>query len=281
MTDFELWQHINELGQLTNGWWYSVAVLPATIIASCTYLLMWFALRRVEKLPVMFLWLVIASVPLLMVFPSYYVSLSLHEALTRGGFQAPATIQQFSLMATRQIGSYLSQIATLGIIGVSLAVIIIFASILVGGYSPPVVQAVQALSQNFTKAMTRAFGDRKGGRQPVVASRYGVIRVTRGQQQGTQFGVTNGALIGKTDATMTITDEIVSRRHARFEIRTDQAYIIDENSTNGTYLYRHGSVQEIGSLAIGLQPGDKIYLGLPEEPDSVELTFDKQLPGGF
>src|SRR5689334_17304985 len=120
MTDFELWEHITKLGQMTNGWWYTVAVLPATIIAGCTYLLMWFALRRVEKLPVMFLWLVIASVPLIMVLPSYYVSLSLHDALARGGFQAPATIQQLSLTTTRAIGGYLSQIATLGIIGVSL-----------------------------------------------------------------------------------------------------------------------------------------------------------------
>jgi hypothetical protein len=280
MTDFELWEHINKLGQMANSWWYSVAVLPATIIAGCTYLLMWFALRRVEKLPVMFLWLVLASVPLIMVLPSYYVSLSLHDALARVGFQAPATIQQLSLTTTRQIGGYLSQIATFGIIGVSLAVVIIFASMLIGGYAPPVVQAVQALSQNFTKAMTRAFGSRRGG-QSVVSSRYGVIKVTRGQQQGTQFGVINGALIGKTDATMIITDEIVSRRHARFEIRTDRAYIVDENSTNGTYLFRHGAMQEIGSQAIALQPGDKIYLGQPNEPDSVELTFDKPSPGGI
>jgi hypothetical protein len=280
MTEFELWQYLYEYSQMTNGWWYSVAVLPATIISGCTYLLMLFALRRETRLPIVYLWLVIASVPLLLVLPSYYVNASLFDALGRVGFTTlPDNVQAINRTTTLQLGNYLNQVATLGIIGVSLAVIVIFASMLIGGYAPQqVMQAVQSVSQSFTKAMTRAFGNRKGGKA-TASSRYGVIQVIKGQQQGSQFGITNGAVIGKSEAAMTITDDIVSRRHARFEIRQDQPCLIDEGSTNGTFLVRNGAPQEVNGQAIALVHGDKIYLGEPDEADAVELCYTKSPEG--
>jgi hypothetical protein len=275
MNAFDFWEHIRTFGQMTNGWWYSVAALPAAIIAVCTYLLMWFALRRVEKLSVIFLSLVIASVPLVLVLPSYYVSTSVRDAIERIGYEWPADTQHLSLTNVRQIGGDLNWLATLGIIGASLSIVIIFASMQIGGYAPPVVQAI---SQSLTKAVTRAFGNRRGV-SATVSSRYGVIRVTRGQQQGSKFGITNGAVIGKVDATMIITDDIVSRRHARFEIRNELPYLIDESSKNGTFLVRGGDIHDVDSRALQLQSGDKIYLGHPEEPEAVELTFEKPAGG--
>lgn len=281
MTEYELWQYLYTHAQMTNGWWYAVAVLPATIITGCTYLLMLFALRRETRLPIVYLWLVLASVPLLLVLPSYSVHTALFAALGRIGMTTlPADVQAINHATTLQIGSYLNQVATMGIVGVSLGVIVIFASLLIGGYAPKqVIQAVQSISQSFTKAMTRAFGNRKGGKA-AASSRYGVIKVVTGQQQGSQFGITSGAVIGKAEAAMTITDDIVSRRHARFEIRQDQPFLIDEGSTNGTFLVRNGTTQEINGQALAMQHGDKIYLGEPGEPDAVELCYTKLPEGG-
>jgi hypothetical protein len=280
MTDYELWRYFETYAQMNNAWWYSVAVLPATIIAGCSYMLMWFALRRVELLPKMFLWLFAASLPVVLIIPSFYISTDLTGALARVGFTPPANEQLMNRETAIQIGGYLSQTATLGIIGASLAVVVLIAGILIGGYTPPqIVQAVQSISQSFSKVMTRAFGAPRTSRVG-AASKYGMIAVTRGQQQGTKFGITDGAIIGKTDATMVITDSIVSRRHARFEIRNEQPFLLDQNSTNGTYVRRSGKLEELNGQAFELRHGDKIYLGHPDETEHVELTFEKPLAGG-
>lgn len=280
MTDYDLWRYLETYGQMSNAWWYSVAVLPATIIAACSYLLMWFALRRVEQLPKMFLWLFVASLPIVIILPSFYISTNLTEALLRFGFAAPASEQEINRATALQLGSYVSQIATLGIIGASLAVAVLIAGILIGGYAPPQVsQAVQSFSTSFSKVMTRAFGPPRASRV-AVNSKYGIVKVTRGQQQGAQFSITDGAMIGKTDATIVITDSIVSRRHARFEIRNESAFLLDQSSTNGTFVKRSGNSEELNGQAFELRHGDKIYLGHPDEIESVELTFEKPLPGG-
>jgi pSer/pThr/pTyr-binding forkhead associated (FHA) protein len=128
--------------------------------------------------------------------------------------------------------------------------------------------------------MTRAFGPPRTARV-AASSKYGIIKVMRaGAQQGAQFGVTNGAIIGKSDATMVITDDIVSRRHARFEIRNDSVFLIDMNSTNGTYVRRNQRDEELNGDPFELRHGDIIYLGLPSEPESVELRYERTPSGG-
>lgn len=271
MSDFEFWSYLTQFGQITNTWWYAVGALPATIIAGCAYLLMWFALRRETNLPKMFVWLALASLPLVLILPSYYASVAPRAALERVGFPVAADAQQLNRETTLQAGRQLSNLATLGITGASLAVAMLCASLLIGGYTPPVIEQI---SQRFTKAMTRAFGNRRASKAG-AASPYGVVKITRGQQQGTQFGIKHGALIGKEQATMTITDAIVSRRHARFEIRNELACVIDEGSTNGTHLRRHGAILELNGQGMPLEHGDLIYLGHPDEQESVELTFEK------
>lgn len=281
MTEYELWRYFEQYAQMSNAWWYSVAVLPATIISGCAYFLMWLALRRTRKLPKMFLWLCVGSIPVILILPSFYVSINLTDALGRVGFVAPANEQQMSRAVALQIGAYLSQLATLGIIGASLAVVVLIAAILIGGYAPPqVIQTFQSISQSFSKAMTRAFGAPRAERV-AASSRYGVVVVTRaGAQQGARFGITNNAIIGKTDAAMVITDEIVSRRHARFEIRNNSVFLIDMGSTNGTYIKRGGRTEELNGDPFELQHGDYIYLGSPTEPESVELRYERTPAGG-
>jgi len=96
MTEYELWRYFEQYAQMSNAWWYSVAVLPATIISACAYFLMWLALRRTRQLPKMFLWLCVGSIPVILILPSFYVSINLTDALARVGFVAPANEQQMS-----------------------------------------------------------------------------------------------------------------------------------------------------------------------------------------
>jgi hypothetical protein len=273
MSDFELWNYLNMYSQMSNGWWYSVAALPAAIIGGCTYLLMWFALRHETNLPKLFLWLSIASVPLILIMPSYYVSIAPRSALARIGFPVAADAQHISRETTLQLGRQLSQLATLGIIGGSLSLALVVVTLLLGNHGPAL-PIFEQVSQRFTKAVTRAFGSRRMG-QPLVASPYGLVKITRGQQQGTQFGIKHGALVGKEQATMTITDDIVSRRHARFDVRNDLACLVDEGSMNGTYIRRNGSTHELNGDGFPLEHGDQIFLGHPDEDASVALVFER------
>lgn len=280
MTEHELWRYLEQYAQMSNAWWYSVAVLPATIISACAYFLMWLALRRTRQLPKMFLWLCVASMPIVLVLPSFYVSTNLADALARVGFTMPANEQQISRAVALQIGAYLSQIATLGIVGASLAFVILIAAILVGGYAPPqVIQTIQSISQSFSKAMTNALGSRRAAR--VANSKYGVITVARGgAQQGAKFGVLPGAMIGKVEAHIVITDPVVSRKHARFDIQNDTVFLIDLGSTNGTFVRRSGRDVELNGDPFELRHGDHIYLGPPTEPESVELIYERLPAGG-
>lgn len=280
MTEYELWRYLEQYAQMSNAWWYSVAVLPATIISACAYFLMWLALRRTRQLPKMFLWLCIASMPTVLVLPSFYVSINLTDALARVGFTMPASEQQISRAVALQIGAYLGQVATLGIVGASLAFVTLIAAILVGGYAPPqVIQSIQSISQSFSKAMTRAFGPPREAR--VANSKYGVLTVTRGgAQQGTKFSVINGAIIGKVEANIVITDPVVSRKHARLEVKNDTVFLVDLGSTNGTFVKRSGREFELNGDPFELRHGDHIYLGTPLEPESVELIYERPSAGG-
>lgn len=280
MTEYELWRYLEQYAQMSNAWWYSVAVLPATIISACAYFLMWLALRRTRQLPKMFLWLCVASLPAILVLPSFYVSTNLTDALARVGFGMPASEQQISRAVALQIGAYLSQVATLGIVGASLAFVTLIAAILVGGYAPPqVIQSIQSISQSFSKAMTRAFGPSREAR--VANSKYGVLTVTRGgAQQGAKFSVINSAIIGKVEAHIVVTDPVVSRKHARLEVKNDTVFLVDLGSTNGTFVKRSGREFELNGDPFELRHGDYIYLGVPSEPESVELIYERSPAGG-
>ncbi len=277
MSEYELWRYFEQYAQVSNIWWYSVAVLPATVISVGAYFLMAFALRRSKGFKIFF-WLCFASLPVILVGPSFYVSINLTDALRRINFQVPANIQQMNRVDGLQVGGYLSQLATFGIIGAALAVIVLIAAIIVGGYAPPpVVKTLSNISQQFTKAIsgiTALMGSGRGTSR--VNSKYGKVQVERGESPGQEFGIVHGAVIGKAgEATILITDAYVSRRHAQFEVRDDKVYLHDLGSRNGTFVERDGQQYQLDGTPYEIQHGDKIYLGHPSSPEAVILKYER------
>ena len=280
MTEYELWNLLYQNGQMGNSWWYMVAILPATLLGILVYPLMLFALRRETNLPTVFGWLVCASIPLLLILPSWYANNSLQGLLSRFGMQSlPADAQLLSRSVVLEIGAVLNYLATLGIIGMTLAIALMFASLLIGGYAPaPVMQMVQSMTQGITKTMTTVFGNRKNANS-LGDSRFGIVKILNGTLKGTTFKVLPNALIGKSEATITITEKIISRRHARFDIRQDTPFLLDEGSSNGTYLSRNGLTEEVDRQGRELMHGDKIYLGDPGCEERVELEYSRSSTG--
>jgi hypothetical protein len=271
MNSFQFWAHMQSYAQMGRLWWYTFAALPAMIIAGGTYPLMAFALRRKSGAPMVFFWLLIASIPVLLVFPSFYVSTNLESALGQVGFTLPARPQDFPLPDVRQLGASLDTLALYGIIGAALTVIVLIAGSLVGDV-PVASPMVQQISQSITKAMTKAMNPRRaaGG----LSGQHGVLKVIQGSASGSQYAVRN-ATIGKQDADILITDSMVSRRHARLEVSGGVARIIDDGSTNGTFVVRAGQEYELTGTAFDLQAGDTVYLGPPAIPTAVALVYER------
>jgi hypothetical protein len=229
-----------------------------------------FALRRKQGAPLIFFWLLVASVPALLIFPSFYVGTNLGPAFAAVGFPLPASPQDFALAAAREIGAALDTLALYGVVGAALTVITMGAASLVGDV-PVASPLVQQISQSITRAMTRAVNP---GRKGALTGQNGVLTVTQGSSTGSQHAVRN-ATIGKQDADILITDTIVSRRHARLDVSGSAVRIIDEQSTNGTYVVRGGQEYELNGVAFDLAPGDTVYLGPPAMPTSVAMTYEK------
>lgn len=271
MNDFQFWAHMQSYAQMSRLWWYTFAALPTMIVAGGAYPLLAFALRRKSTAPVIFFWLLIASIPTLLVLPSFYVSTSLNAALSQVGFKLPPRPQDFSLPDALQLGAILDTLALYGIVGAALTVIVLIAGSLVGdvpGASP----IVQQISQSITKAMTKAINPRRAASG--LTGQHGVLKVIQGSASGSQYAVRN-ATIGKQDADILITDSVVSRRHARIEMAGSVARITDDGSTNGTFVVRAGQEYELNGTAFDLQPGDTIYLGPPAMLTAVALVYER------
>ncbi|PDW01821.1 FHA domain-containing protein [Candidatus Viridilinea mediisalina] len=271
MNTFEFWSHMQSFAQMERLWWYTFAALPAMIVAGGAYLLMAFALRRKSSPPLIFFWLLVAAIPALLVFPSFYVSTNLQEALAQLGFTIPQRPQDFPLAMARTVGVALDTLALYGIIGASLSVIVMVSGSLVGDV-PVASPIVQQISQSITKAMTKALNPRRAAAG--LSGEYGILKVTQGSATGSQYTVRN-ATIGKQEADILITDTVVSRKHARLEVSGGKPRIMDEGSMNGTYVVRAGQEYELNGSAFDLQPGDTIYLGPPAMSSAVALVYEK------
>ncbi|MGQ9774158.1 FHA domain-containing protein [Chloroflexus sp.] len=284
MTEFQFWQYLERYAELRNGWWYRIAVLPVMVIAVCTYLLMIFALRRERKIPVVFFWLLLTSIPVLLIFPSFYVNLDLRRALAQINVQIPASEQQIVRATALGVAQALDYLATLGIFGAALTVVTMIAVVLIGGYAPKQItsvlsNAVSTISQGFTKLMTAVQGGTNSegeGSRPLNA-KYGILTVERSRQPGFRRAVHSDMMIGRVGADLTLIDEIVSRNHAKVIVRGDQVYIKDWSSTNGTFVERGGQTYDLRreSDPFELHDGDRIYLGRPDDPQSVMLSYKR------
>ncbi|NTV62843.1 MAG: FHA domain-containing protein [Oscillochloris sp.] len=272
MNSFEFWAHMQSHAQMGRLWWYTFAALPTMIIAGGTYPLMAFALRRKSGPPVVFFWLLVASIPALLIFPSFYVSTNLEASLAQVGFSMPASAQEFPLADTRQLGANLDTLALYGIVGAALTVIVLVAGSLIGDV-PVASPFVQQISQSITKAVTRLTNpNRPGGG---LVGQHGVLKVIQGSTSGSQYVVRSGATIGKQDADILITDSVVSRRHGHLDVVGGAVRLIDDGSTNGTYIVRAGQEYPLNNDPFELLPGDTIYLGLPSMQTAVALVYER------
>jgi hypothetical protein len=180
-----------------------------------------------------------------------------------------------------ELSAALEQVATLGIIGATLAVVSMVASVMVGGYAPQLTRAISSTVMTVTDSVSRTMaavtGVVGGGRKRTVRSPHGVLVVERSTaHSGTEYAVRDTFVIGKKDADIIVTDSIVSRRHARLLVQNSQVLIEDLGSTNGTFIRRSGGlVIEVNGSPEVLEDGDEVLLGPPDEPSAVVLRYKR------
>jgi hypothetical protein len=283
ITVYEFWKVLLERGSLTQSWWYETAAMPLMFLALLVYILMWVALWQESKPPVMYLWLTIAILPLLLIFPSFYVSIAPFAALQHAGFTPPASTQMFDLQTARSVGNLLNQLARFGLMGAALQLVVLVAIPVVGRRSAP--EQVKQFTKTVSQSFTRAFGRGASRNERAIHSTYGYIEVLNGNHSGGKYGIHPRSVLGKSsDAAIPITDPVVSRHHARFDIHGEQVFICecDKPSTNGTFVCKNGdqSFTTVDGTGIALEVGDTISLGEPDDPNSVRLKFQKSLQEG-
>ncbi len=278
MNDYQLWRYLEQFAELRNGWWYTITALPAMILAVSAYVLMIIAMRKQSNRAIAALWLLFAGIPVVLVVPSFYVSLGLGQAAQQIGFVVPMREQDMVRAVALELSAALDQVATLGIIGATLAVVSMVASVMVGGYAPQLARAIRSTVMTVTaRTVAAVSGVGGGGRKRTVRSPHGVLVVERSTaHSGTEYAVRDTFVIGKKDADIIVTDSTVSRRHARLLVQNSQVLIEDLGSTNGTFIRRSGGlVIEVNGSPEALEDGDEVLLGPPDEPSVVVLRYKR------
>lgn len=271
MSDYQLWRYLEQVAELRHGWWYTIATLPALVVAIGAYFLMILAVRRQKNLIVAGLWMLFAGLPAVIIGPSIYISFNLGATAAQIGF-APKTEQDISRTQAVQLSAALDQVATMGMVGAALVVVVMVTAVILGGYAPQITRTISTAVETMTRSLTKAIGRSPGKHK--INSRYGTLRVERSANPGIERAVMEGLLIGKRDADLVFTDPLVSRRHARIKILAERVFIVDLGSTNGTYVKRNGSVVDVNNDdGVELEPNDEIYLGPPDEVDSVMIRY--------
>ena len=268
MSDYQLWRYLEQVAELRHGWWYTIATLPALVVAIGAYFLMILAVRRQKNLIVAGLWMLFAGLPAVIIGPSIYISFNLGATAAQIGF-APKTEQDISRTQAVQLSAALDQVATMGMVGAALVVVVMVTAVILGGYAPQITRTISTAVEMVSRTVLgRSQAERK------INSRYGTLRVERSANPGIERAVMEGLLIGKRDADLVFTDPLVSRRHARIKILAERVFIVDLGSTNGTYVKRNGSVVDVNNDdGVELEPNDEIYLGPPDEVDSVMIRY--------
>lgn len=273
MTDYEFWQQIKKVGQVTYAWWYPTIALPAFILAASVFVLTIFAARKFKKLHNRFLILFLATVPLVLTFPALYITLELQQALARVQIELPANVIDFSNEQALQIGQAVNAFALWAVVGTTLTLPILWSGLLVTEVGP-VGRAVKEITKRVTNIATRAFGSRGGVAGP-KNSPYGTMTINRGQKAGSIEAVRPESTIGNK-GDIQINDAVVSRIHAKFILSGNDIAVQDMGSTNGTYMVRGGQAYQINGQPVSILTGDCLYLGDPSTSESVELLYQRQ-----
>lgn len=118
----------------------------------------------------------------------------------------------------------------------------------------------RTVAMDISDMRTRA-GAPAGG-QTVAADYFGSIVFTAGLLEGRRYTLDpdSGCFIGRDRnlADIVIEDGRISRRHAWVGVRGESVVLVDQNSTNGTYLEKEPG-KRVSEIA--LRPGDVVILG--------------------
>ncbi|MCA0354517.1 MAG: FHA domain-containing protein [Chloroflexi bacterium] len=273
MTNFEFWQKVKEMGQITYDWWYPTIALPALIWAVSVLFLAIFAARKIKKVHNRFLTLFLSTIPVLLIFPSAYITQALGSALNRVGYTLPENVNDFASNDAIVLGNYLNAFGLWGVLGVTFTLPLILSS-LSRSEVPVISPAIRNATKTITNIATRAFGRRGGaGGGGRINAPYGSITINNGSRKGSIEALRPDFTIGgKGD--IQVSDVIVSRTHAKFVLEDNQIAVIDLGSTNGTFLVRDGQGFMLDSQPVPLEHGDTIYLGDPNQDNAVEMVFE-------
>lgn len=273
MTNFEFWQKVKEMGQITYDWWYPTIALPALIWAVSVLFLAIFAARKIKKVHNRFLTLFLSTIPVLLIFPSAYITQALDSALNRVGYTLPENVNDFASNDALVLGNYLNAFGLWGVLGITFTLPLILSS-LSRSEVPVISPAIRNATKTITNIATRAFGRRGGaGGGGRINAPYGSITINNGSRKGSIEALRPDFTIGgKGD--IQVSDVIVSRTHAKFVLEDNQIAVIDLGSTNGTFLVRDGQGFMLDSQPVPLEHGDMLYLGDPNQDNAVEMVFE-------
>src|SRR5579864_7499357 len=94
--------------------------------------------------------------------------------------------------------------------------------------------------------------------RPAAGARSFVLRFISGKYQGGEFPIVpeKQIVVGRSsDLDMVLVEDMVSRKHARIAVQTDQIWIEDLGSTNGTFV----NGEKIKRAR--LKEGDRVLIG--------------------
>ncbi len=273
MTNFEFWQKVKEMGQITYDWWYPTIALPAFIWAISVLFLAIFAARKIKKVHNRFLTLFLSTIPVLLIFPSAYITQALTSALNRVGYSLPANANDFARNDAIVLGNYLNAFGLWGVLGITFTLPLILSS-LSRSEVPLISPAIRNATKTITNIATRAFGRRGGaGGGGRINAPFGSVTINDGSRKGSIEALRPDFTIG-SKGDIQVSDVIVSRTHAKFVLEENQISVVDLGSTNGTFLVRDGQGFMLDGQPVPLEHGDMLYLGDPNQDNAVEMLFE-------
>ena len=294
MSEYQFWQYLTTLGGLQNGWWYSALVTPAILLAISVVALTAVAARQTERKLLLFVLMVVACAPIVLISPSFYAAQQPAGALELVGLSWPDAPNQFSRQSAQTLGLYLNFLAQLGIIGSVFATMLGLGSLsmvasttnvpVISTAARQVTQVVRDKTQRFRRNMSDT-----GTRAALAVTNcpYGRLEVLNGIHTGNQIAVRPGNTLGRKECDIIITDSVTSRLHARFDVDEHRrTTVADQQSANGLFVIRLDelSVEQIhdvgalNGLPFALRSGDVLVLGDTAHPEdgqyAVKLRFD-------
>lgn len=285
------WQQLNNLGGFQHAWWYNAFATPAMLTSLFALIMVTLAVRQIEHKVTMFLLFLLASVPIVLIVPSFYTTLRPQEALQIIGMEWPSAANKVPRQALQTLSLYLDFLAQLGVTGAVLGVLIGLGALTTTASTsnvPVISTAARQITQvvrDRTQRLRRSLGPTSSTQLDTKNCPYGLLEVLDGAHKGKQAAVRPGHTLGRQECDILITDAVASRKHARLGVDDhNQTTIADQQSANGLFVYRTDEVgmRQKHDLTTGtpfvLRSGDIVTLGDPDGDDGqyvVRLRFER------